>query len=62
MKKERQKEFERAFHTFDYSDKADRLTRTVEEYRQFTNKQKLKYATIGKRTLHKLIMGYYTEK
>jgi len=62
LRREKMNEFERLFRNIDHSDKAEKLGRVIEEYKQFSQKKKLKYATMGKKNLMKLVNAFYHEK
>jgi hypothetical protein len=62
LKREKLNEYERIFNQLEYSDKQERLLRILEDYKSFSKKKKLKYATIGRKNLLKLIHSIYIEK
>lgn len=62
LKREKMNEFEKLFNGIEYSDKQERLLKVIEEYKSFSKKKKLKYATIGKKNLIKMINQFYMEK
>mmetsp|Transcript_19954 Transcript_19954/g.18956 ORF Transcript_19954/g.18956 Transcript_19954/m.18956 type:complete len:195 (-) Transcript_19954:724-1308(-) len=55
-------EYERIFSKVETSDKLDRLNKILEDYKGFSKKKKIKYATIGKKNLLKVINHFYHEK
>jgi sulfur relay (sulfurtransferase) DsrC/TusE family protein len=55
-------EYEKIFNMVEYSDKLERLLKIMEDYKSFTKKKKIKYATMGRKNLIKLISNFYYEK
>ena len=62
LKREKLNEYERIFNQLEYSDKQERLLKVIEDYSSFSKRKKLKYATIGKKSLIKMINQFYQEK
>ena len=62
LKREKMNEYERLFNHIENQDKVERLTLILNQYKEFSKNKKLKYVTIGKKNLMKLINSYYHEK
>jgi hypothetical protein len=62
LKREKMNEYEKLFIQVEYSDKIEKLLRLVEDYKAFSKNKKVKYATIGRKNLLKLMNLFYVDK